>query len=423
VYNNNDNIYQMGLTTNLKKENESEARVVNSAKVHVAVGGYNTENIPQLAGQKPAPMTDQEIQNVRYVAEQANIETTNLQLNTVVNLNNLHKPCVPADGIDPEISALVTERMWRIVCLRNLYNFYTNSTLQTLVNRACKHDWRLIKTRFGIPTIEQAVDMAVMGLYDIIFFMDDSGSMGITEPSEDNMRRWDTARQIVAKIAFIATLMDHDGVLVRGFNDPKEGNGLCTVQLVDDWFNSVNPNSGTPSGSALRDNIINPIVKPMVLSNKLQRPILIITVTDGEPNSVPFNEKNVLKTVLKDTKTLFRNSIYGEFGIAFSFVQVGVNEKATEFLSYLDEHPIVGNFVDCTSSYAIEKGECEAKYRKTGQAGKQFTQAEYFIKLMIGSIDPVYDVKDECGSLTAPQQYVQEQIPMAQIYNSQNNGY
>lgn len=413
----------MGLTTNLKKENESEARVVNSATVHVAVGGYNTQNIPQLVGHRPAPMNEQEIQHVRYVTEQASIETNNLQLQREVNRNNLHKPYVPTDGVDSEISALVTEKMWRIVCLRNLYNFYTNSTLQSLVNRACKHDWRLIKTRFGIPTIEQAVDMAVMGLYDIIFFIDDSGSMALTEPSEDNMRRWDTARQIVAKIAFIATLLDSDGVLVRGFNDPKEGNGLCTIQLVDDWFNGVNPNSGTPSGSSLRDNIINPIVKPMVLSNKLQRPILIITVTDGEPNSVPFNEKNVLETVLKEAKELFRNSIYGEFGISFSFVQVGVNETATEFLSYLDKHPVVGKFVDCTSSYAIEKGECEEKYRKTGQAGKQFTQAEYIIKLMIGSIDPVYDAKDECGSLTIPQQYVQEQIPMAQIYHVQNNGY
>jgi hypothetical protein len=319
-----------------------------------------------------------------------------------VNPGHLQKPTVPTDGVNPEISVLVTERMWRIVCVRNLYNFYTNASLQTLVNRACKHDWRLIQTRFGIPTIEEAVDMAVMGLYDIVFFIDDSGSMSLTEASEDGMKRWETARQIVAKIAFIATMMDPDGVLVRAFNDPKQGNGLSTVQLVDEWFNGVSPNGGTPSGSALRDNIITPIVKPMVLANELQRPILIITVTDGEPNSSPINEKLELENVLTETKQLFRNSKYGEFGISFSFVQVGVNEQATEFLGYLDEHPVVGNFVDCTSSYAIEKKECEEKYRKQGLVGKQFTQAEYVIKLMIGSIDPVYDAKDESGGRRAP---------------------
>jgi len=278
-----------------------------------------------------------------------------------------------------------------------LYNFYTQDSLQRLVNRACKHDWRLIKNRFGIPTIEQTVDMAVMGLYDIVFFIDDSGSMSINQPSEDNMTRWETARQIVAKIAFIATLMDQDGVLIRAFNDPKEGNGLSSIQHVDEWFNGVHPNGGTPSGSALRNNIINPIIKPMVNNNELQRPVLIITVTDGAPNTSPINEKQELEKVLIETKQLFKNSKYGEFGISFGFVQVDVNNEATEFLGYLDEHPIIGNFVDCTSSYFVEKNECENKYRQQGE-NKIFTQAEYILKLMIGSIDPVYDAKDECNN-------------------------
>lgn len=441
----------MGLTKDLQKQNAGEAQVVSSATQPVAVGGYNAQNIPQLAGQQPAPMSVQEVQHVRQVAQQANMETNYLQNQPGVNPGHLQKPTVPLDGINPEISALVTERMWRIVCVRNLYNFYTNASLQTLVNRACKHDWRLIQTRFGIPTVEEAVDMAVMGLYDIVFFIDDSGSMDSKESSEDGMKRWETSRQIVAKIAFIATMMDSDGVLVRAFNDPKQGNGLSTVQLVDDWFNGVNPSGGTPSGSALRDNIITPIVKPMVLANELQRPVLIITVTDGEPNTSPIDEKTELERVLTETKQLFRSSKYGEFGISFSFVQVGVNEKATEFLGYLDEHPVVGNFVDCTSSYAIEKNECEEKYRKQGLTGKQFTQAEYVIKLMIGSIDPVYDAKDESGRRTAPQSggfmssvsnvfgwgqqpppppaYAQQyggqqgQIPMATAYPVPNNQY
>lgn len=439
----------MGLTKQLQKENATEAQVVNSATQPVAVGGYNSQNIPQLATQQPAPMSVQEVQHVRIVAQQANNETNYLQSQPGANPSHLQKPVVPADGVNPEISALVVERMWRIVCVRNLYNFYSNSSLQTLVNRACKHDWRLIQSRFGIPTIEEAVDMAVMGLYDIIFFIDDSGSMSITESSEDNMSRMQTARAIVAKIAFIATMMDADGVVARAFNDTNEGNGLSTVQLVDEYFGRLAPNGGTPSGSEMRNKIINPIVRPLVLGNELQRPILVITVTDGEPSTTPINEKTELERVLTETKQMFRASKYGEFGISFSFVQIGTNKEATEFLGYLDEHPVVGNFVDCTSSYAIEKLECEEKYRKTGQAGKQFTQAEYIIKLMIGSIDPVYDAKDESGGRTAPSQsggfmsqvgnvfgwgqqhppppptYGQQQgnIPVAQAYPVSNNQY
>lgn len=392
----------MGLTKDLQKQNLIESQVVNSAIQPVSVGGYNTQNIPQLSSTQLSPMSFQEVQHVRQITHEANMETTNLQSQMYVNPGHLQKPTVPIDGVNPEISALVVERMWRIVCVRNLYNFYTNSSLQTLVNRACKHDWRLIQNRYGIPTIEQTVDMAVMGLYDIVFFVDDSGSMGTTEPTEDGLSRWITARQIVAKIAFIATMMDSDGVVVRGFNDTKEGNGLSSIQLVDDWFNGVSPNGGTPSGSSLRNRIIMPIVKPLFDAGELQRPILVITVTDGCPDekrysSFGIDEKLELEKVLIETKNMFKNSKYGEFGISFGFVQVGVSQSATEFLEYLDEHPIVGNFVDCTSSYAVEKNECEEKYRKQGLHGKVFTQSEYIIKLMIGSIDPVYDQMDENG--------------------------
>jgi len=41
---------------------------------------------------------------------------------------------------------------------------------------------------------------------------------------------------------------------------------------------------------------------------------------------------------------------FGGGGIAFQFAQVGNDLKAREFLGKLDEDPIVGKMVDCTSS-------------------------------------------------------------------------
>ena len=418
----------MGLTKQLQKENTGEAQILNSATLPIADGGYNSQNIPALASQQVAPLNSQELQHIRTVTQNAYNESNYLQSLPGANINNLQKPVVPIDGLNPEISALVVERMWRIVCVRNLYNFYTDSSLQTLVNRACKHDWRLIQARFGVPTIEETVDMAVMGLYDIVFLIDDSGSMDISELSDDNLKRMQTARQIVSKIAFIATMTDPDGVVVRAYNDPKEGNGLSTVQQVDAYFDGLIPNNGTPSGSSLRQKIIDPIVKPLLLNNELHRPILIINVTDGVPTVTPgIDECKELENVLLETKQMFKNSKYGEFGISFSFVQVGTDEKATEFLGYLDEHPIIGNFVDCTSSYLIEKKECEEKYKKTGHRNKQFTIPEYMIKLMIGSIDPVYDAKDESGSRQTVRGFFNnlfgypQNVPVAQAYPVQYN--
>lgn len=442
----------MGLTKQLQKENANEAQVLSTAVQPVADGGYNAQNVPALAQaqQQLPPMSVQEVQHVREVAQQSNMQTNYIQSQPGVNPNHLPKPSMPAGGgFNPEISALVLERMWRIVCVRNLFNFYTPSSLQTLVDRACKHDWRLIQSRLGHATIEETVDVAVMGLCDIIFFIDDSGSMSLTEPSEDGMRRMDIARQLVAKIAFCATLMDPDGVVVRAFNDSREGNGLSTVKLVDDFFNDLHPSGGTPLGSSMRARIIEPIVKPLLSRNELQRPILVITVTDGEPtvdSSLRINEKLEIEKVMKETKALFRSSKYGEFGIFFSYVQVGTDAKATEFLGYLDEHPEIGNFVDCTSSYVIEKEECEKKRRAVSHVPfKPFSPAEYVNKLMIGAVDPVYDAMDENGGRptsqsasggfmqsvssvfgwgqqpSQPQYGQQGTIPVAQAYPVPNN--
>jgi hypothetical protein len=220
--------------------------------------------------------------------------------------------------------------------------------------------------------------------------------------------------------------MDPDGIVVRFLNNSKEGNGLSKQEDVDKMFNGVNPSGCTPLGTKLRDRILNGIVRPLLNNNELQRPVLVMIVTDGQPDTSPINEKNELLNVLTEAKTMFKNSKYGEFGICFSFSQIGTDKAATEFLGMLDTHPVVGNFVDCTSSYLIEKQEC----------GPDFTESAYLIKLMIGAIDPAYDQSDEQGHQMAssqiPQQNVfgfsnQQNVPVVQAqpfngqsYNGQN---
>lgn len=45
------------------------------------------------------------------------------------------------------------------------------------------------------------------------------------------------------------------------------------------------------------------------------------------------------------------------------FAQVGNDTKAQQFLETLDNHPVVGNLVDCTSNFESEQAEM---MRKTG---------------------------------------------------------
>jgi hypothetical protein len=55
----------------------------------------------------------------------------------------LVKPNVP-DGINYEINKLVVEKLWRIICIKELHAFYTQEKLQTLVNRVCKHNYQIL---------------------------------------------------------------------------------------------------------------------------------------------------------------------------------------------------------------------------------------------------------------------------------------
>lgn len=193
-----------------------------------------------------------------------------------------------------EISALVVEKMWRIVCLKELQSFYTQQQLQTLVDRACKHDYRTLMNTWELPTIDMTVDLAVLGLYDIVLFLDDSGSMETFEPKE-NMSRFSILSEVVKTIGFWASLMDSDGVVVRFFNSNVEGNGVSSLAEIQSLFQTVKPSNSTPMGEELDNKIFSKVVNPYLSTGTLNRPVIVVTITDGIPN----NEQRVIDTIKK----------------------------------------------------------------------------------------------------------------------------
>jgi hypothetical protein len=68
--------------------------------------------------------------------------------------------------------------------------------------------------------------------------------------------------------------------------------------------------------------------------------------------------------------------------------QVGRDQEAQEFLSQLDNHPQVGNSIDCTSYFELEQAEYAKK-------GIHLSVEAWLVKLMVGAIDPEYDQQDE----------------------------
>lgn len=84
---------------------------------------------------------------------------------------------------------------------------------------------------------------------------------------------------------------------------------------------------------------------PKIRNRQLQKPVLIIGITDGQPAGESAN-------ALSDSINYAHNESMqmGQGAIAFQFAQVGNDAKATEFLAKLDNDPKIGSMVDCTSS-------------------------------------------------------------------------
>ena len=82
------------------------------------------------------------------------------------------------------------------------------------------------------------------------------------------------------------------------------------------------------------------------------RPILIITITDGQPN----NQLTAIDTINRMRRACTASK-YGRFAMAYSLAQIGTDPGATAFLKVLDVHPEIGDTIDCISEYSIEWAE------------------------------------------------------------------
>ncbi len=98
----------------------------------------------------------------------------------------------------------------------------------------------------------------------------------------------------------------------------------------------INFNGMTPLGTNLNQKIIQPFLMGGINNRNLQKPILVIIITDGEPTGEP---QSTVAQVIKNAKNMSMNSPYGPGAIAFEFAQVGKDQAAQAFLGQLDRDP------------------------------------------------------------------------------------
>jgi len=244
--------------------------------------------------------------------------------------------------------------------------------------------------------MEIAKELVQLGLYDIVIFIDDSGSMQFEEGGE----RIKDLRLILERVAGTATCFDEDGISLRFMNanyDPSLLENIKTEQQIERLMSSVQYKGLTPMGTELRRKVIDGIIVPKLQRQQYTKPHLVIIITDGQPAGE--SPSAVFDTIKYAAGEVGRAR--GPGGIAFQVAQVGNDLKAREFLSKLDEDPAIGRLVDCTSNFENESDEMRKK-------GVDLTPDLWLVKLMLGAIDRSYDSKDEGpvgGGGLPPNQY------------------
>ena len=196
-------------------------------------------------------------------------------------------------------------------------------------------EWRI--------STEIASDVVKLALYDVILYIDDSGSMAF----EENGERIDDLKLILNRVAFATALFDDDGIQVRFMNSLVQGNGINSAEQANQMIANNKFSGLTPMGRELQNKILGPLVLGPARSGQLYKPVLVITITDGQPTG---ESPSDVAQIMKNASASLEQLGFGMGALAFQFAQVGNDLKAREFLSKLDEEPAIGDIIDCTSS-------------------------------------------------------------------------
>ncbi|KAL4919936.1 hypothetical protein BDW62DRAFT_28048 [Aspergillus aurantiobrunneus] len=271
---------------------------------------------------------------------------------------------------------------------KNLQSFYPPEKLDRLVqglSRDGPAKVNRIVNEFSLP-MEIAMDVIKLSLYDIVLYVDDSGSI---EFEEKGVRK-EQLKQILGIVATVASTFDEDGISLRFMNNDFMQNNIRSAQEVDQIISNIRFAGMTPLGTSMRARVLDPLIIGPAKAGRLQKPVLVITITDGQPAGEPQDavSQGIRMAVDEVSRTPF-----GRGAVAFQFSQVGNDTKARDFLGSLDNDPSIGGLIDCTSNFEVEQDEMSR-----ANPPVHLTRELWCAKLMLGSVDSSYDTKDERGS-------------------------
>lgn len=177
---------------------------------------------------------------------------------------------------------------------------------------------------------------------DIFILIDKSGSMSAA--GAHSKTRWQEAQEATLAIARKAEEFDKDGITVIPFANTLKVYDGVTADKVEQVFQENEPNGGTDTASALKTVFDRYTANPA-------KPILIVVVTDGEPN-----DREAVKSAIRNFAEGLSDNGEGDTDDAgILFLQVGNDPQARSFLVDLDDN--LGAKFDIVDTKTMDEAE------------------------------------------------------------------
>jgi Mg-chelatase subunit ChlD len=158
--------------------------------------------------------------------------------------------------------------------------------------------------------MELASDLVKMALFDFVLYVDDSGSMAF----EENGERIDDLKLIMSRVAHATSLFDADGIQVRFMNSPVQGDNISTEAQAMQLIQQVRFSGLTPLGTSLNQKVLQPLVLQPAAQNRLQKPVVVVAITDGTPAG---ENKDEVFNVIHNADVQLSRSRYGRDAISY----------------------------------------------------------------------------------------------------------
>lgn len=161
---------------------------------------------------------------------------------------------------------------------------------------------------------------------DYTLIIDKSGSMA-TKDQAGNKSRWTVMQESTLALASKCEELDPDGLTVYLFSGRFKRYENVTANRVTQLFQENEP-SGTTNLAGVLEDALNDYFKRKQSGQTKQNGETILVVTDGEPD----DRKAVMRVIIEASRKMDRDE-----ELAISFVQVGTDATAKQFLKALDD--------------------------------------------------------------------------------------